>query len=442
MQEYSQNANNSELYSRYDLIIVGAGPAGLTLAYALVDVGFSVCILDSNPEKPWTQSLCFWKRELDDVVSPESFQYLFRSSVQKEWASAGIQLTEAKKHRIDATYAKFDSAYLQSRLKDAIIDRGGCVVEDSVDSIEHSQTCSFVRGKKTYQARAVVVANGSSSRFLTYSDANPAYQIAYGQRLDLPSGLYNVAGRRTKSWNVDCAGFMDFMSPFELTDQFSSPPSFLYTLPLTPNELFLEETILATRSQVDWEQLKNRLELRKVQAGLQNADVIEEEYCKIEMGGGLPEFGRTLAFGAAAGFVHPVTGFQIMRSIRTAPLLAAFLKENWGQSPEGLAHSAWNVIWTPVQRQNRLLYLLGLDILTHLNLDETQSFFDAFFKGARNELSGFLLGSGTTKAVESSMWKTFNSASWKTRRLIIQHSMRHPHTVLASLLGKNRLEAS
>lgn len=442
MQEYSQNTKNSELYSMYDVAVIGGGPAGLILAHALLEAGFSVCIVDVNPEKPWKHSLCFWKKELDSLVSSKSFQYLFMDAVEKEWSSAEVNLIGRTKYTIESTYAKFDSERLQSNLKNAIRDLGGSIVADSVNSIEDTETGSLVHGNQSYVARAVIVANGSNSSLLSYSDANPAYQVAYGQRLRLPSVWSTLSERNPKSLGIDRAGFMDFQAPFGLNHQFSDPPSFLYSLPLTSQEVFIEETVLATRDKVDWAMLKNRLELRKKELGIQQAIQLEEEYCTIEMGGGLPVFGRTLAFGAAAGFVHPVTGFQVMRSIRTAPKLAACLKENWDKDLDSLSALSWSVVWSSTQLQNRRLYLVGLDILTRLNLNETQAFFDAFFKGSRSELSGFLLGSGSTKEVETSMWNTFNNASWRTRRLIIQHSMRHPQTVLSSLLGTNRLEAS
>lgn len=442
MQEYSQNVKNSEVYSRQDLIVVGAGPAGLILAYALLDAGFSVCVVDPEPERSWKHSLCFWSQELEGLSSLESFQYLFKSAIKKEWSSAEVKLSGHTRYTIESTYAKFDSERLQSNLKNAIRDLGGSIVADSINSIENTETGSLVHGKQSYVARMVIVANGSNSGLLSYSDSNPAYQVAYGQRLRLPSDWSNLSERNAKTLDNEPAGFMDFQVPFGLTHQFSVPPSFLYSLPLTSQEVFVEETVLATRDKVDWAMLKNRLELRKKELGIQQAIQLEEEYCTIEMGGGLPAFGRTLAFGAAAGFVHPVTGFQVMRSIRTAPKLAACLKENWDKDLDSLSALSWNAIWNSTQLQNRRLYLVGLDILTRLNLSETQSFFDAFFKGSRSELSGFLLGSGSTKEVETSMWNTFNNANWRTRRLIVQHSMRHPQTVLSSLFRTNRLEAS
>ena len=110
--------------------------------------------------------------------------------------------------------------------------------------------------------------------------------------------------------------------------------------------MFLEETILVTKEGVDWDMLKERLDIRKRGMNLQNCGVLDEEFCVIPMGGSLPEFERTLAFGASAGFVHPVTGFQMIRSIRTAPRFVQYLRDNWHRDVDELCEHAWDSIWS------------------------------------------------------------------------------------------------
>ena len=199
---------------------------------------------------------------------------------------------------------------------------------------------------------------------------------------------------------------------------------------------------MATREAVDWDLLKSRLEARKQVLGLQNAEVVDEEHCVIQMGGSLPHFGRTLAFGAAAGFTHPVTGFQLTRSIRTAPRLATYLREHWDTDTNTLCSNSWTALWTDSELRNRKLYLLGLDMITRFNLRETQSFFDAFFKVSAENRMEFLAGWGATKNIESTMWETFQHASWSTRTRIVQHSIQHPSTLFTALLGTSFMEPS
>ena len=143
-----------------------------------------------------------------------------------------------------------------------------------------------------------------------------------------------------------------------------------------------------------------------------------------------------------AGFTHPVTGFQMTRSIYTAPRLAKKLRELWDEDVATLCQDSWEAIWTDSEQRNRRLYLLGLDMITRFNLRETQSFFDAFFKVSAEDRAEFLSGWGTTKSVESTMWQTFQHANWSTRTRIVQHSIQHPSSLFSALLGTSFLEPS
>ena len=434
MHEDTHIQTENELYFQSDILIVGAGPAGLLLALSCLNEGFSVTVVEKNIDHVWYQNFCFWKEELNDAIIPEAFQKLFNQSVEMEWDRALVRINRQTQVEIESTFVKFNTQKLQHLLTNAVQSLGANIVEDTIQEIEHHPTHSNIIGSRTYRSKVVVIASGSTSNLLSYtSDPKPAFQVAYGQLLKVTD---------TKDIDLNAVGFMDFDAPLKNKRQYQYPPSFLYTLPMSSTELFVEETILATRDTIDWDLLTDRLATRKQSLGLEDAEVLDEERCVIQMGGSLPDFGRTLAFGAAAGFTHPVTGFQMTRSIYTAPRLAKKLRELWDKDVETLCENGWEAIWTDSEQRNRRLYLLGLDMITRFNLRETQSFFDAFFKVSAEDRAEFLSGWGPTKSVESTMWQTFQHANWGTRTRIVQHSIQHPSSLFSALLGTSFLEPS
>ena len=434
MQEDTHTDSKNELYFESDILIIGGGPAGLLLSIPLVEQGFTVSIVEKDLDHNWYQNYCFWKDEINDSTIPSEFQNLFNMSTEREWERALVRINRQTRIEIDSPFVKFNTRRFQELLTNTVRTLGVTIYEDTVQSIAHLPTHSITTGNQSYHSKIVVVANGSTSELLSYEKSpSCAFQIAYGQLLKTP---------RAADVDRTAVGFMDFDAPLKNKRQFQHSPSFLYTLPLSNNHIFVEETILATRDSVDWDLLKNRLAFRKQNLGLQDAEVTDEEHCVIQMGGSLPKFGRTLAFGAAAGFTHPVTGFQLTRSIRTAPRFAKYLREHWDADTEELCAGSWQALWTDSEQRNRKLYLLGLDMITRFNLRETQAFFDAFFKVSKENRTEFLAGWGSTKSVESTMWETFQHASWSTRTRIVQHSIQHPSTLFTALLGASFMEPS
>ncbi len=440
MQQSTDKTLEQGVYCReanWDIVVIGDGPSGLIIANQCALSDFKVLVLSKDNGKKWTNNYCFWKSELDVVRPPKPMQNLFNECIEMVWNTAQVHLRNTTRVDIDAPFAKFDSLKLQQHLQELATESGIQLQTGEVTTIEQLPSHSVVHtANHTYTARVVIAANGSSSNLLQYSTfPKPGYQIAYGQVLDVSN--FDIP------WTLDTMSFMDFRFPTKHHKFFQSPPSFLYVLPLSTSQVFLEETILATRESVDFEMLKERLQLRKETFGLGDAPVLDQEFCRIEMGGSLPKTGRTLAFGASAGFTHPVTGFQILRSIYTAPRLVATLKEHWSADTETLCTEAWKAIWNDTERRNRKLYLLGLDMIVRFNLRETQNFFEAFFKSSPEARASFLSGFGSTQAVQSSMWETFKHADWTTRAKIVQHSSQHPTALFSALFDQlSNLETS
>ena len=186
-------------------------------------------------------------------------------------------------------------------------------------------------------------------------------------------------------------------------------PSFLYAMPLSSHLLFVEETILVGRPAADFDLLKQRLALRLVSMGIKSSKVLEEEHCWIEMGGGVPlRRQRHLAFGAAAGMVHPATGYLISRMLGTAPKFAEAIAQGIESGiTDAVRKSLWYSLWPTDMRRTWSLYQFGMDILCRLSHEQMSSFFHAFFQLEPHLWQGFMSASMSTSAVARAMAQFF-----------------------------------
>ena len=174
------------------------------------------------------------------------------------------------------------------------------------------------------KAKIVVCSTGHNRDMLKYEGGRaPGWQTAYGIEVKMPGHPFPP----------NKAVFMDFrQSDPEVGDQDPENefgvwrvPSFLYVLPVDKDTVFVEETCLVARVQVPFDELKRRLYRRLSRMGLsvEKEDIIEEEASWIPLGGTPPVAPqRTLAYGAAAGLVHPASGYSIVNSLRRAPKFA------------------------------------------------------------------------------------------------------------------------
>ena len=188
---------------------------------------------------------------------------------------------------------------------------------------------------------------------------------------------------------------MDFTGPDE-------PPSFLYAQPLSRDRVFVEETVLIGRPEVPVARLQDRLYRRLSRLGVSIENIEHTEQCRIQMIGPQPVFGqRTVGFGAAAGMIHPATGYHLARLPATA------------------ARAAWSALWPAERRQQWALYRFGAKVLCELDGDDTRRFFSAFFAIEPALWSGFLSATLSPLSLARAMATVFSAASLSTRRQLL-----------------------
>jgi lycopene beta-cyclase len=143
------------------------------------------------------------------------------------------------------------------------------------------------------------------------------------------------------------------------------------------------------------------------------------EHVHIPVGVPVPRpLGALVPFGAAAGYVHPATGYSVAASLRAAPRVADAIAQGCAEarSPDDLAALAWAAVWPRSQRRTRALQDFGLAALLRLDAPATATFFDAFFDSAVEDWAPYMRVDADPGDVMRVMRRIFAAVPWSVRR--------------------------
>ena len=397
--------------STIDVVIAGAGPAGLAVARACAGQGLTVAVVSPNVKDIWPATYGFF---VDDGSRAG-----LQEAVEKVWSRPFVQL-ESGRVALDRPYAFLNKTLLQDRWIEELLVQGVSMVDDTVVSVENRGASPRVNlvGGDSIRARVVVDATGARS-VLMGRDPGPAAQVALGWKA-------RVNG---SPWGSDEACWMD-LRPIE-----GDAPTFLYALETGPNEMLLEETSLAAASSMGRSALEARLARRLDSLGIEVEEVLEEEWVHIPLLGdlGQPQ-GCVVGFGAAAGFVHPSTGYSLTRSIIAASAFAASLARGLSSSSATSAvQQAHRAVWPASLKAARECHNLGARLLLMMDSHETHRFFSAFFHLPQSDQKVWLSGEAHVSSVARVMATLFGQSGWDVRRDILRASagLVHPFSPLA-----------
>ncbi|MEX0848178.1 MAG: lycopene cyclase family protein [Ilumatobacteraceae bacterium] len=370
----------------HDVIVVGDGPAGLALGAACDLAALDVLVV--GQDRPWTATYGTW---VDDVPG-------FEDTLATDTA---IDVVGTTRRTVSRRYATFHHDRLRAQL-----DRASRVTARVV-SVQHRDAGSDVvlDDGTSRTARVVVQATGSPANGAA---AVPA-QTAYGLVLD----------HRPSQVDGDAAVLMDWRPPGR---QHIAEPTFLYVVALDGGQWLVEETSLARRSPMSADELRRRLASR---LGADLTDTAARvEHVVIPMRPGVPNRSSlTVGFGAAAGYVHPATGYSVSASLRAAPRVAAGIAESLMiDDPRRRALTVWGAVWPGEQRRARALHDYGLAALLRLPADDVQAFFDAFFALPVEVWSAYLRVDTDATTVSRVMTAVFSSVPWRVRRRLAMGS--------------------
>ncbi len=392
---------------RDDVLVVGAGPAGLALAAACCDTGLEVTVVAPRHDLPWTSTYGVW---LDEAGVSDGV-------VRARWERPLVGL-DSGAHSLDRPYGLLDNEALQGTLRaSGLVAMAGAVrgfrlgADDVVVSLA---------GGEEVGAGVVVDATGHRPTLVRPGVGRaPAWQVAYGvvatfARPPIPEGSMSLMDWRTPLTDLDV----------------QRVPSFLYAMDLGEGRVFVEETSLAARPGVSVDVLRARLAERLELAGTPPVQVLSEERVRIAMGGPLPPRDQpVVAFGAAAGMVHPATGYSVGAALRRAPAVAAALASALGEvgaTPVSVARAGWRAVWSDDLVRQRGLHAYGLETLLRMDRTQTQAFFSAFFSLPRDRWIGYLSGAPSAGALAGTMLAVFRRADGPLRRRLVTEAVRHP----------------
>lgn len=393
-----------------DVMVVGAGPAGLALAAACGARGMRTAVVAPDPFAGFTNNFGVW---VDEVA-----QAGFADCLEHSWPTTVVGFGRGRTRTFPRAYGRIDNQLLLQRLIERCEAGGVTFVAGEAERVEHGRDRSELRliSGERVEARLTFDATGHAPRLVSVPiEDRVAAQVAYGLEIEV----------RGQSLDPSRMILMDFDDAHLPAGEDRGVPTFLYAMPLARDRAFLEETSLVARPPVDIALLERRLALRMAALGVEARVVRSVERCFIPMGGGLPRMPqRVIGFGAAARMVHPATGYMMNRSLLRAPLVARAAEEALRvEDPHRAAAHVWAAVWPPDRVKSWALFRLGMDILTAMDTTSTQDFFSAFFQLPTDRWVQFLSGEATAGEVRSAMAGLFQRMPIRLKSRIVWRSL-------------------
>lgn len=387
-----------------DVAIVGGGPAGLALARALQMLGVEPVVVAA--QNAWHATYGVWR---DDVAACDLGSEL-DALVRGAWPT--VRVVGRRQHLLQRPYVVFDNA----RLRDSLA-AGIQVRSDTAVQAQHAIDTTAVRLKSgaTITARLVIDATGSGELLARRAESVGAQsvgaqstgaQTAYG--LLLGATATDVA--RTSGIEPGVFTLMDW----------STPPTFFYGAQFNDGRTLVEETSLYAKPPRALDDLRTRLAARLGVDATDQADSVER--VNITMGGSLPaRTTRVVGFGAAAGFVHPVTGYSVAASLRATTRVANEIVQQLGRAAKGsdLSLAVWGAVWPKHLVRARGWHDMGLAVLGSLPPRLIGGFFDAFFELPQAQWSAYLRIDSEPAEVRAAMLGVFRRVDMATRLALV-----------------------
>ncbi|GGP61934.1 lycopene cyclase family protein [Saccharothrix coeruleofusca] len=341
------------------VVVVGGGPAGRALAAACARRGLDTALVDLRPDRPWRATYAAWADEL-----PEGAPVA---------VTAKARAFTTAEHVLERDYAVLDNHRLRLLPPEVVVVRGKVV--------ERTATGVRLADGRFLGARVVVDASGARG--------GAVEQTAVGVVVSEADAEPFVARGE--------AVVMDWRRP---PDARTPDPTFLYAVPLGPDRVLLEETSLARAPGLPLAELRLRLHARLAAHGIRPP--AEEERVRIPMDA--PR-AHSPAFGAAAGLVHPATGYSVATSLRWAPAVA-----------EAIATGArGDVLWSPSAKTVHALRRRGLAVLLGLPPNRVPEFFRVFFDLSGEDQRNYLSQHDDLRGAMRAMTALFRAAPWSMR---------------------------
>lgn len=369
----------------FDVVVTGAGPAGLAAGAACAEHGLRVAIVAPDPHARWRPTYAAWVDEIRDAP------------VSVSWDRVALRFDRDQEHVEPRAYARIDGDATRTKLLDAL--GGAAWIAGTVVGFDRDGAHTQVRigePAQTVTAQVVIDARGAGPA--------SAYQTAFGLVVDEVSGPLDPT---MPLW-------MDFSTPF---GDGGEVPSFLYALPYPDGSWLLEETVLTRAPAVPIAVLERRLEQRLRERGIRAGRIRETERVSIPLDAPVPPLrDGVIAFGAAGGMIHPASGYLVARVLRCAPLVASAIAAGLGgEGPAQATRRAYAAIWPDDALRRNRIHRYGASAIGRLGAADTRAFFAAFFTMPEPFRRGFLSDTLGASALVTGMAELFQRLPTRIR---------------------------
>lgn len=410
---------------RCDVLVIGGGPAGLCLAAEVAKLGLTTTVIASGLGETWERSYGTFAK---DVATAD-----LGEAVKRRFSCPLVQVSSREPIALSESYLRFDTGALQSLLFERAARADVQFLSGTVSTVEFDAQskrtvcgASMVPGPgdahseaRTVQLEARVVVNASGGELPgpNWHRVTPTgYQSAYGEWIEVPEHPF-AEGEMS---------LMDYRRLDSTRPDEAFPASFLYALPESggrrgPGTLFVQETVLVSRVPVPMPILRERLTRRLDQLGLRRTRTLGTERCVIPLGGALPDKrGIVLPFGAAAGLVHPATGYQLATALTLAPEVGRIVAERLPCGVDDVVSAALEHMWPDKNRRARRFYELGAATLASLSPSMMEEFIGEFFSLPGGRWQRFMAGTMGASEIAETMWRIFMLARGPLRAQLIR----------------------
>ncbi len=241
--------------SEYDLVIIGAGCAGLSLAHRLIGTNYKVCILESSADinlknKLWS----FW----------DTYKTPYQDIIKKEWKSLVIKNENSL---VDINCTKYKYKSLDSHVFNNFI-LNLINKNDNIDLITSSKVESLSQGK----THVIVKTQNLEFKCKHVFDSRPEnIKVFMWQQF---FGAYVETGKDI--FDDEKAIFMEFS---KVEDKFH----FIYLLPFSRREALIESTYFSQKKEEQYLDKKYIEEYMREKYNQPDFQICKTEYGSIPM---------------------------------------------------------------------------------------------------------------------------------------------------------------
>lgn len=101
---------------RVDLVVVGAGPAGLAVAAQVSSSGLQVCCIDPAPKSVWPNNYGVWVDEFEAMGLSDCLDYT--------WQKSAVYLDESEPKILDRPYGRVNRVRLKMKMMEKCLANG------------------------------------------------------------------------------------------------------------------------------------------------------------------------------------------------------------------------------------------------------------------------------------------------------------------------------